>query len=224
MQTAARQAEGRRHRQRHPGPRGLRAAAAANCWSSAGAPPTARSGRAVERLQAEGQTRRARPPAPPQPVPAQHRRRARQLQEVLLPSSTSASCGCSSARRTWSTPRASTRSAASRSDRRDRRGGRARSWPRSENRRWPTDRPTATRRGTATRRSRDAAAQPGERGDHQAHPQGLRLRPGSALVPRLRRLLDPGADEEGDAGPRRRRRRTSSSSPASAAPAGCRTT
>ena len=46
---------------------------AATCWSSAGAPPTARIRSAVERLQARGSRRRPRPPTPPQPVPAQHR-------------------------------------------------------------------------------------------------------------------------------------------------------
>ena len=37
----------------------------------------------------------------------------------------------------------------------------------------------------------------------QAHPQGLRVGPGGPLVPRLRRLLDPRPDPEGDARLRR---------------------
>ena len=47
---------------------------------------------------------------------------------------------------------------------------------------------------------------------HPADAQGLRVRPGSALVPRLRRLLDPGPDAEDHAGLRLPARRTSSSS------------
>ena len=55
-------------------------------------------------------------------------------------------------------------------------------------------------------------------------PARLRHRPGSPLVPRLRRLLDPGPDEEGPGHARHRRARRWCSSPASAAPAGSRTT
>ena len=51
-----------------------------------------------------------------------------------------------------------------------------------------------------------AGAQPGERRGHPADPQGLRVRPGGPLVPRLRRLLDPGPDPEGHAGLRLRPR------------------
>ena len=53
--------------------------------------------------------------------------------------------------------------------------------------------------------------------------EGSRQRPGSALVPRLRRLLDPGPDEEGP-GPAGHSARRWCSSPASAAPAASRTT
>ena len=69
-----------------------------------------------------------------------------------------------------------------------------------------------------------AGAQPRERRGHPADPQGLRVRPGGPLVPGLRRLLDPRPDPEGDARLRLPDARTSCSSPASAAPAGCRTT
>ena len=72
--------------------------------------------------------------------------------------------------------------------------------------------PSSRRRAPRTRRSL------------HADPEGLRVRPGGPLVPRLRRLLDPRADPEGHARLRRARRRTSCSSPASAAPAGCPTT
>ena len=54
--------------------------------------------------------------------------------------------------------------------------------------------------------------------------QGLGQRPGSPLVPRLRRLLDPGPDEEGAGRRWASRARRWCSSPASAAPAASRTT
>ena len=46
------------------------------------------------------------------------------------------------------------------------------------------------------------ASRRGSRRPHRAHAQGLRLRPGGALVPRLRRLLHPRPDAEGHARPR----------------------
>ena len=107
--------EDRPDRRRHPGARGVR--------PGPGRPAHPRLGldlrRHPERRRAapgRGPERRPRPPAPPQPVPAQHRRRRPELPPgARSPRSTWASSCCSSGRATWSTRSATTGSAASRS-------------------------------------------------------------------------------------------------------------
>ena len=102
-------------------------------------------------------------------------------------------------------------------DRRDRRRGRAP--PRGVNRH---DRHQRPRRPRPSRPSRRSARR--TRAVIAADPQGLRVRPGGPLVPRLRRLLDPRPDPEGDARLRLPEGEHRLHLAASAAPAGCRTT
>ena len=102
--------EGRRHRQhllrpRQPRPHDARCArrrstgspprsprsrsttrtATPRCSCSAGARPTARSPPPRDPLRAQGLPGRAGPPAPPQPVPGQHRRGAARYRRVIVP-------------------------------------------------------------------------------------------------------------------------------------------
>ena len=101
-------------------------------------------------------------------------------------------------------------------DRRDHRRGRARAGG--------GDRHDRHERPRRDDRPAPAGAERGERRGHPADAQGLRVGPGGPLVPRLRRLLDPGPDPEGHAGLRVCPREHRVHLRASAAPAGCRTT
>ena len=143
---------------------------------------------AVERLQRRGPQRRPRPPAPPQPVPGQHGGGPPELPQGAHPGgqprpAVDADPGPVPHRRRGLQP--GPRQAVP--DRRDRGAGRAdpRRVARHDSKR------RHDRRGQPPPLSPENAA------GHRADPEGLRVRPGSPLVPGLRRLLDPRPDPEG---------------------------
>ena len=208
-------AEGRRHRRRHPAARGLRAADAATCsilgWGST-------YGAIRERGRAAPGRRASRSPTPTCATSTRSRANTGDGPAQLPPRADPGdqprpAVDAAPGEVPRSTPSATTGSAASRSasrrsiDEAERILGEGAD---THDRRHGADDDTLSR------------AEPGA--GIRADPEGLRVRPGGPLVPGLRRLLDPRPDPEGDARLRRARRRTSSSSPASAAPAGCRTT